>query len=860
MKALNVELQKFEEEKFWTSLEVHYQKINDKWTEVYVEKLKKKLLSMNLKQLKELCECVNLDFIDSKEDLVNKFIVDQKVSKILLYLREFQNKKKKSIDTVYEWIYSDSENRYDLTTLSKLYHLYLDKPTYLFDIFTLNKWNIKNSGEKYIYRNNLQKIHLNEVAKNSQYAEQIVNTMHSKSKSHIYKVVSTATKKEQKVIVLIYKQMSDVMLPDFDGNKRNKKIAEIMFEINLKDKSISIKSGNKTDERSLVEYFDTNLNTNLQKFKLNAFDSFTPNKFQYLLSTEDISKHTGYNLYISGITFNSSNLWKSPELSFELKHDDVWPAIVESHEKGIIRPKSLKDIKNIKLSFKDLSSKRIYMLTEDNGDITFRLQDANLSNEQIEEVNKLFIELFGVPINQPINNNNFTEGIADKVDYILKLCSPDNLSETNGKLFERFIQEKIIEKGNIEGYSCSNPHCSVIYEIQPEYECDECGNEEYEHINTSKFDLNFKNIKSHVKQKINSWVKHKNYSLLNNTNITVYGKKYELINVEAAFEPVQILITKELLPGRTLNRFRKLLTPTIIIYIGHHDSDFSHQNSDSILPTNFGKIYAYKDQELFDYLDNATELLESRSITMVTQASSSAYESLLNLKSNKNYLDTYTDREFEDDIFAILKDIFPNADKWGREMSGERVPEGLFSLQYTTQVGSNNQEFRRIYSFDCKLTSKENGYDLGIGEKRKAWDYIDELHKVKDITKYSDKNEVSGHIFITNKFKQNQINEMRSFFNEKMPETCGTIPVFIELDQILLLHKLYRTNYNEIFIRRNTFFEELNKLFFQEDGVITNDAINECFEEILEQEPEQRFISMKRVKKKMKNGGKVGNT
>ncbi|MEH6945363.1 hypothetical protein V7014_26710, partial [Bacillus sp. JJ722] len=259
-------------------------------------------------------------------------------------------------------------------------------------------------------------------------------------------------------------------------------------------------------------------------------------------------------------------------------------------------------------------------------------------------------------------------------------------------------------------------------------------------------------------------------------------------------------------------------------------------------------------------LDYIVDVLQSRSLTMITHASSNASESLLCVKENKEYLKTYTDREFEDDIFAILKDIFPNADKWGREMSGERVPEGLFSIQYNIQIGSENQEYRRLYSFDCKLTTKEKGYDLGIEEKRKAWDYIDELHKVRDVTKYSDKSEVSGHIFITNRFNENQISGMRTFFNEKMSDTCGTIPIFIELEQILLLHKLYRNNYNDILVRRNTFYEEINKLFTQEDGIITNEDINECFEEILEQEPEHRLLDMKRIKKKMKSGGKVGNT
>ncbi|MEH6945010.1 hypothetical protein, partial [Bacillus sp. JJ722] len=554
-----------------------------------------------LDQLKELSQCTEIDYIESKEDLINKFLANQKLSKVLQYLKEFQNKKKKSIDTIYEWVYSESEVRYDLSTLNKLYHLYIKKPTVLFDVFTLHKWLCKSSGEKYIYQNNITQKQLDQFTTNKQYETAMTNDLHTNSKDHEYKIVSTSTFTSKKIIVLIYKQMSDVVLPDFDGNKRNKKISEIMFEINLNDKSISIKTTNKKDEHSLLKYFNENLNTKLQKFTMKPFKGFTTEIFQQLLSNEDISENTDYNMYISGISFNSSNLWKSPVLSFDLKDDDVWPAVVEGHEKGMIRPKSLKDIKYIRLSFKDMSSKKIYTMIEANGDITFRLQDANLTIEQIDKINGLFKSIFGVPINQPISSQDFIEGKADKLDFILKHCSPSLLSDNS--IFEELIDEQLITKNEENGYSCTNPECSVLYNDEPENDCEKCGNDEFEFKNRIRYELNFKRIKSLTKKKLSSWSKNRNINFLSDTSITIYSKKYNLMNIETSYGSIQILITKDLLPTRTLNRFRKLMTPTIIVYIGHHEADFIHQNTDSIFPTNFGKIYAYEEADFNIHLD-----------------------------------------------------------------------------------------------------------------------------------------------------------------------------------------------------------------------------------------------------------------
>lgn len=853
MRPLNREFSKeFNEERYWNGLEINYNKINDQWEEIYIIKLEKALFNLNLQQLKELCHFGDVDFIDNKEELIKKIKGNSSFSKEIYYLREFQSKKKKAISEFYEWNFKNSDVRYDLSSLSKLFHLYKTDKTYLFDVFTLNKWSKKSSGTRYLFATKIGESHIKKIGNDTNYIKKLIDTLHSGSRSHNYKMLSTATHPKNKIIVLIYKQMSDTMLPDFDENKRNKKVTEIMFEVNMDSRSVSIKTDNKIDQMSLLKYFKENFDPNLHEYKLETFTDFSKENFELLFTEGELAKRTKFNAFVSAISLHDSHLWKSPEFTLELKEDDIWPAVVECHSKGIIRPRSLKDFKYIKLTFNNVSSKKIYTNVEPNGDIIFRLHDANLSKEQLDEIYEWFKQLFGLPINQPISNNDFVEGKADLVDFIMKQTNPTSLTESSRNVFERLIEEKIIIQEVISGYTCSNEECDNFYEELPEGDCDGCDNPEYVEVNKTRYNLNLKELKEFTKRKFKKWTEQKNYSLLKNTSITFFGKKYELVNIEKDYKPIQFLLTNELIPTRTINRFKKLLTPIIIVYVGYNEADFINQSSDNIFPINFGKIFAYDQADLFSYLDNVVDILESRAATIVAQASSIAYESLLNLSTNEEYLESYSDREFEDDVFAIIKDIFPNADKWGSEMSGERVPEGLFSLQYNIQVGAHKREYRRLFSFDCKLTKKAEGYDLGISEKRKAWDYIDQLHKIRDITKYSDNSQVSGHIFITNKFKESQIEGIRSFFNEKMGEEVTTMPIFLEEQHLILIHKLYRQNHEKILVRRDTFYEELHKLLVQEDGIITEEDINNCFEEILGQEPEQRFLNTERVRKNLK--------
>lgn len=131
------------EEKYWTDLEVHYKKINDEWATTSKQKLKLALLSMKTEQLQELCNCTGLKAEgDDKEAIVEILYADEALAKTLAYLREFQNKKKRAIEIVYEWYHSESEVRYELSPLSKLYHLYSQQRESLFEITTLQKWMI----------------------------------------------------------------------------------------------------------------------------------------------------------------------------------------------------------------------------------------------------------------------------------------------------------------------------------------------------------------------------------------------------------------------------------------------------------------------------------------------------------------------------------------------------------------------------------------------------------------------------------------------------------------------------------------------------------------------------------------------
>jgi hypothetical protein len=181
----------------------------------------------------------------------------------------------------------------------------------------------------------------------------------------------------------------------------------------------------------------------------------------------------------------------------------------------------------------------------------------------------------------------------------------------------------------------------------------------------------------------------------------------------------------------------------------------------------------------------------------------------------------YNHSEFEDDVFAILKDLFPNAVKWGQEKIGKAVPEGVFSIGYRKKIGDNLRQYKNAFSFDAKYTRDNDGYSLGISEYRKASDYVRKLNSSDYIASYADSNQLRAHIFIGNNFKPSSPKATQRYFEEHLSEEYSTIPVFVTAETLLHLHALYRRNYEQLMQVPNLFFEKLNFVLANNDGQVT---------------------------------------
>ncbi|MEH7603293.1 hypothetical protein V7184_14570, partial [Bacillus safensis] len=116
-----------------------------------------------------------------------------------------------------------------------------------------------------------------------------------------------------------------------------------------------------------------------------------------------------------------------------------------------------------------------------------------------------------------------------------------------------------------------------------------------------------------------------------------------------------------------------------------------------------------------------------------------------------------------------------------------------------------------------------------------AFDYVEMLNQINHIKKFSNKKQLSAHIFISNNFDANNYETMAHHFYNKLPDGYDTRPIFLPLNVLTYLHSEYRKNHQQLSNARNVFMENLYRVLITDRSVINKDDIEEIMEEALDE-------------------------
>lgn len=844
--------------KYWKEIGVKADSINEYDDQTVNNNIQSIFSDSSESEVKDIIELFESNTIEkaSISDLLGLHI-DRK--RLLLFLRDFQNRRKRSIKEYYNDFMKRRENGKIIASsvLAMLLHLYTLSPKYLIELYTLHLWSYKSTGSLYALSKKISEEKTKKIATEIGFQDKLTNDLYKASKeTNKYRVFSYAYIEKEKMVILLYKQVNDAPRPDFVEAIRNRDVTHVLFSLDLKNSTFEIKNTTGFESTALKEYIEFTFNALLTPVTEDRFDNYKPDKFMNaFISGESATDEKVEDFLVNRIVFRESLLKNTPELTLSLNNIDIWPSIKDAYERDIINLKSIKDISSLTISTAK-TSRVIRSIIQDNGDVIFTMDDSRLSVDQKRIISEKFFKKFGVPLNTPIANDKFVDGRADKVDYVMGQVSMENINSPELEfILDELTTNELLKKSGCKVLSCKNKSCNYEESLDDAVdfpnECPDCDSDIK--ITEQVFiSVNFSNAVTYVKKRLRDFCNNGEWDFKNDSKVTMYKKEFKLINLEnQKNDLLQVLVTEETLPRKIINRITKMMTPTLLVFIGKQYSTLETYNSNCILPINFGKLFNIGEQEFYKMFLEIHDNLQIRLKSFMSTAADKAFESLKKSDFLRNVRDIEKDygaQEFEDDVFAIIKDLFPNAEKWGKELSGKPVPEGIFAVSYRNEVGNRKNEYRRVFSYDCKFTRKETGYDLEKSEQRKAVDYVDRLNNVTLITRFSDISQLSSHIFISNHFNASNIETMVDHFYQTLGEDYNARPIFLPNDVLCHIFSKYRQFYEQVNNSRNIFLENISKLLSTDKTVITKEMVDVVFDDALDEDvSEIRVLNTKKV-------------
>lgn len=810
---------------YWKELGVNIEFLNETKFKSLSASFSQEIKKLKSSAIKELTPFFSdeEEEIESPEELI-AIVSDEDKMRTFLLLKEFTLRKKRSIEEYLEQCELDIKCN---TLIARIWSVYANTPNRLFEIITYHHWRNRSSNTVYTFSTKLTINKVIKIAKEKGFRDTLETTLFKKSgQANNYKVHSFSQLGDNQIIFHLYKKVNDKTVPDFETPVRNREVKSIMFLVDIKQKTMEIRDYTINEKTGLLEYLSgDDFKLDCTEIKKEPFleykwqelrDSFLgnqPNK--QLQETEE-------TLQISSIAFKRSTIVKTPQVHFELDNGDVMEAVAEAHAKGIVDLRNLQDIKNLKIKLGN-KSRTIRTVSLDTGDVIFTMDDGNLEKTTKDTIEKEFKERFGIPLDQPISNIYFDEGVESKVDYLMSLNKEEKVDEITQLKFN-----ELIKNGLLERYFKIELTCKECDEVYPEgtMECPECEikltkkTQNYIKVSESKTKKDFASKLELYRKESDIWTKS------STSTVNIENENYEFINFynEETDEAIRFLLTFKQLSTKVIKRIQRIATPTVIVYVAANNINIERYSEGCILTKNFGFFYMFHEEKFTEYMEEIELEFRKRAKHFTSQSAYKAYQTLKDF--HQNGID-YTDKEFEDDVYAIINDITLNNVKWGARYSGKVVPEGAFTLSYKV----NTEEGRAVFTYDCKLSMREDGYDLGISEHRKASQYLRIADDSDFLKNYLDGRGIDTHIIISNNVKVTKIKTMNEHLQGEKIQSKARL---LKLEALIRLYELYLEQFKDLQSKPNYFKKALIELLTHPDNLeITLKDIERKFNRLL---------------------------
>jgi hypothetical protein len=560
---------------FWREIGVKSDAITETESILLSARIKAMLASFKMAALLELCQLYDIAISDNEESIKDQLrLLPLEQRHLILFLHDFSNRKKKSIYTYYDSLTLE-ETQYTKSSLAKLIHLYRINPVHLIQIYTWFLWDNRASGKLFVFDKNVSSSVAHNIANEYNFHIQLRDALFQGSGSKNYYRVFSSSIVNNKVLILLYRLISDAPRPDFVTAPRNREVSPALFLIDVEKKTVEIKALT-TEETSIKRYLEQTLGSPLGHVQTQVYTEYSKEVFINTIIKGSTTTAIGQpirDFTVFKVRFRNSPLKNSPKITLELDDLDIWPSVEEAHAQGSVNIESLKDLES--LHFKSAEGSRVIKSTIlDNGNVIFSMDDSNLDQLSKKAIEKKFIEKFGIPLYREISNEHFEEGKADKIDYLLTASSVEKPSPYERSIIAALKDQKILEENVTKYFYCVN--CSIDYSyVDPKdvpNECDSCDGQQIKtkvgSILSANINEAYKFTKDRVKVENVAWlISRENELNLGSTKL----RCMHLAQVRNDEKQLQLVFADKSIQKSVLKYLNRQMKPTLLILIGQQE-------------------------------------------------------------------------------------------------------------------------------------------------------------------------------------------------------------------------------------------------------------------------------------------------
>ncbi|MCD1295018.1 hypothetical protein CUJ83_08415 [Methanocella sp. CWC-04] len=814
-------------DQYWYEKEINYGLLSERWKSNGKKQLISRLETFSIEELKSIHQILNLDppkIIDEKH-YIESIIESENALKVsLLFL--FFDKYEKSI--------LDYCNR--ISEIDKSQNLFINllilflKPSkdYLLNIFIYHNWNAASTGT--IYKCNAG-LPGDITQKFSEEAFAFAKKLSSKNwymgKKKIRFIGSTDS------IFIFDKQVGDRVFQTTSGHKRIKPSRYLLIKVHQQYFEIrEVRSRSVKILESIKKIIET-------QFSLELIDeSLTPTKGNletFINRLRNTDKSDEFEIISLKAKHSKLDKGVPVEIDNFVGGSDISKAITELVDRDIIILNNLSDIDQFTVSYSKTKSngkrKTIKILENVDGTVTLKLNNKELKDDERQDFSTLFTQRFGIGLNIPLDPTHLMATQKHVFDFLLSEEHIDNPRKFQMDAIQKLMELGIITTNNEYQLKCTN--CGhKMYSHQEINYCRDCDSRTYVLKEVVQLKVSERGTRKFLQ---NIFAKSTKVIGWNDRVFTIKKTDFKVNEILLNNKPVFVHLNSTRVNKNILEYLVKSGLPILFVNISHivNTSDMEEQLFEQI---SLSDIVINEDLCL-NGIEDRLERLQAYSLDKIFRAARVSYNSL-NKKISQP--DKYQPKEFETDVFNILKQIFPSAYKAG----GKFVPEGFVGIEYET-----DKKYKRVFEWDCKLAQKDT-YNLDQSEIDKAWRYIRATLNSEELKNFN--KQLNNYIIISNSIDPKVFQNFAAALNRKKLWHGKRNVVLFHTDALIELHKQYSQHQTDLMYKPNLFYEEFFKLLDKIDkesiySDIDKTKISELFNIIRSKPFENRVLDAAKV-------------